>query len=294
MRPTSSCPPHRDGDPCGYAHWCGCADRARQAATVTQATEAADVHEALDIGRDLATEVAFHLVVLLEFLTDLVHFVGGKIINVALPVHTGGAQDLQGRSTADAIDIGERNVHTFATRQINTCNSRHSTSPALALALLVPGVFADNSKNTLAPDHLALGAYFFDGRSDFHDSSPMSGQSHPALRDQGLPLPEAQHKPGQYGCSPLISSGNRNLYPSLPALSTTNCRPVQAAVRNAQDPGPVRRNGYTVFKMRSQAAVACHSSPFVFQNVHLVAAGGDHGLNGDDHAVTQGQPRPPG
>ena len=40
--------------------------------------------------------------------------------------------------------------------------------------------------------------------------------------------------------------------------------------------------------MRSQAAVACHSSPFVFQNVHLVAAGGDHGLNGDDHAVTQG------
>ena len=136
-------------------------------------TVALDLGQTLDVKRDVTAQVAFHLVVLFEFLTDLVHFVGGKIINVALPVHTGGAQDLQGRSTADAIDIGERNVHTFATRQINTCNSRHSTSPALALALLVPGVFADNSKNTLAPDHLALGAYFFDGRSDFHDSSPM-------------------------------------------------------------------------------------------------------------------------
>ncbi len=212
MRPTSSCPPHRDGDPCGYAHWCGCADRARAGRGGAQATEAADVHEALDIGRDLATKVAFHLVVLFEFLTDLVHFVGGKIINVALPVHTGGAQDLQGRSTADAIDIGERNVHTFATRQINTCNSRHSTSPALALALLVPGVFADNSKNTLAPDHLALGAYFFDGRSDFHDSSPMSGK---ALRlcvtkvcrcrkHNTNPVNTAAHRPSAAGTETFI------------------------------------------------------------------------------------------
>ncbi|SCM71279.1 hypothetical protein KL86DES1_10972 [uncultured Desulfovibrio sp.] len=37
----------------------------------------------------------------------------------------------------------------------------------------MPGVFADNSKHSLAPDNLTLGAYFLDGRSYFHSISPI-------------------------------------------------------------------------------------------------------------------------
>ncbi|SBV95591.1 hypothetical protein KM92DES2_10682 [uncultured Desulfovibrio sp.] len=97
-----------------------------QTATVTQTTETTNVHKALNVAGDFATQVAFHLVVLFEFLTDLVNFVSGEVVNATLPVNAGGIQNFHGRGTANAINVGERNVHPFAARQINTCYSRHN------------------------------------------------------------------------------------------------------------------------------------------------------------------------
>jgi hypothetical protein len=39
----------------------------------------------------------------------------------------------------------------------------------LALALLVARVVTDDANDALAPDHLALVANLFDGRTDLHD-----------------------------------------------------------------------------------------------------------------------------
>ena len=57
-----------------------------QALAVTQATVATDVHETLDVHRNFAAQVAFHLVALFEFLTDFVQFFSGEIIDAASPV----------------------------------------------------------------------------------------------------------------------------------------------------------------------------------------------------------------
>jgi hypothetical protein len=40
----------------------------------------------------------------------------------------------------------------------------------LTLALLVAGVLADDAHDALAPDHLALVANDFDGRTNLHDA----------------------------------------------------------------------------------------------------------------------------
>ena len=52
-----------------------------QALAVTQATVAADVHETLDVHRNFAAQVAFHFIVLFEFLTDFVQFFSGEIVD---------------------------------------------------------------------------------------------------------------------------------------------------------------------------------------------------------------------
>ena len=106
-----------------------------------------------------------------DFLTDFVHFIGAQIVDAAVPVDAGSSKDFQGSSPADAINIGKCDIRSFTTGQFNACNSGHVKTPArLALALFMPGVFADHSQNTLAPDNLALRADFFDGRPDFHRS----------------------------------------------------------------------------------------------------------------------------
>ena len=112
---------------------------------VAQATETANVHQALDIRGKLTAEVAFHLIVLFDFFAKLVYFFGGKIINATGPINTGRAENFHSGRPANAINVGQRDISALPTRQVNTSNSGHSSSPEkLALALLVPGVFAND------------------------------------------------------------------------------------------------------------------------------------------------------
>ena len=65
-----------------------------------------------------------------DFLTDFVHFIGGKIVDAAVPIDIGGSKDLQCGSTADAINIGKCDIRSFTTGQFNACNSGHVKTPA--------------------------------------------------------------------------------------------------------------------------------------------------------------------
>ncbi|GHV55871.1 hypothetical protein FACS1894206_10260 [Deltaproteobacteria bacterium] len=57
----------------------------------------------------------------------------------------------------------------LASRQVYSSDSGHFLLLIrLALALLMPGVFADYTQNAATADHFAFRAHFFDGRSDFH------------------------------------------------------------------------------------------------------------------------------
>ena len=44
-----------------------------------------------------------------------------------------------------------------------------------------------------------------------------------------------------------------------------------------------------MFELRREAAVAGHGSPAVVEDLHLVSAGIDHGLDGEDHPGPQGE-----
>jgi hypothetical protein len=137
---------------------------------MTYAPVTAYIHKALDAGSHFPAQVAFHFVVLLNFLTNIIDLVRGQIINAASPVHPGRIQDFHGRGTAYAINIRQGYVGPLASRQINSSNSGHSQTPAsLSLALLVPGVFAEHPQDALAADHFALGAKALYRRSYFHD-----------------------------------------------------------------------------------------------------------------------------
>lgn len=61
-----------------------------------QTTIAANIHKTLDIGAHFAAQVALHLVICFDFLTDFVHLIGIEIIDIARPVDAGGVKDLQG------------------------------------------------------------------------------------------------------------------------------------------------------------------------------------------------------
>src|SRR5437660_1622035 len=79
----------------------------RQALAVAEAAVAAEVHQALDVERDLAAQVAFDLVALLEGFADAVDLVVGQVLGPARRIEVGGGADLPRAGVADAVEIGE-------------------------------------------------------------------------------------------------------------------------------------------------------------------------------------------
>ena len=103
----------------------------RKAATMAQTTVTANIHQTLDVAGNFTAEVTLNLVGSFKLFTDFIHFISRNVINITRPIDAGGIKDFQSRSTADAVNVGQRNINTFAAGQIYTCNSSHSMSPAL-------------------------------------------------------------------------------------------------------------------------------------------------------------------
>src|SRR5476651_124113 len=100
----------------------------RQAAAMAQAAVAGEVHQALDVHRHFATQVAFDGIVLVDRLTDADHLVVGQRIHATRLVDPHLGQNLLGFRQADPVDVlqsddrtfGGRNVHAGYTSQIPT------------------------------------------------------------------------------------------------------------------------------------------------------------------------------
>ena len=67
-----------------------------QATTMTQATVATDFHEALNVLRNLAMQVALSGEVSLDVVTKLGKFIFRKIVYASIGVYTGFREDLLG------------------------------------------------------------------------------------------------------------------------------------------------------------------------------------------------------
>src|SRR5690606_9393709 len=91
----------------------------RQATTVSQTLVAADLDLAADVGLHFAAQIAFHLEVLFDVIAQLGDLIVGQVLGAHVLVDAGGRKDLPGAGTADAVDVGQRDLHALVAREIH-------------------------------------------------------------------------------------------------------------------------------------------------------------------------------
>ena len=72
---------------------------------MSQPSVATDIHEALDIGYNFPTQIAFHFVVGFKFFTQGVDVVSSEIITVLRPINARRVKDFESCSSADPVNI---------------------------------------------------------------------------------------------------------------------------------------------------------------------------------------------
>src|SRR3546814_1019289 len=82
----------------------------RQTAPMTQPAIGAEIHQPLDVHRDLTPQIALDRVVAVDRLTDLDHLVLGQIADAALDRDADPPADLLGLGAADPMNVGQRDL----------------------------------------------------------------------------------------------------------------------------------------------------------------------------------------
>ena len=126
---TSSYLQHHGGDPYGTGVGVGTLSMNGQALAVTQATVATDFHEALNILRYFAVQVALSGEVSLDVVTKLGKFIFRKIVYAGIGVNTGFCEDLLGGGEANAVDIGQADFNALVARKVDTNETCMNTFP---------------------------------------------------------------------------------------------------------------------------------------------------------------------
>ena len=137
---------------------------------MTEAGVTADLHLPLDVLGDLAAQIAFDLEVLVDPRPQAGDLLLGQVTHPGVGRDACGLADRLGARHPDPEDVRERNLEPLLAWDVdpgNTCHAR----PLLTLALLVPGVLADDHHHAMAADHLALLTDWFDARPDLHRNS---------------------------------------------------------------------------------------------------------------------------
>ena len=86
----------------------------RQTSTMAKTTIAANIHQHLDVCRNLTSKIPFNLVVSLDFLVDLPNLIRREFMHALIPIDIGRIQDLLSGAPPDPIDIGQTDFYPFA------------------------------------------------------------------------------------------------------------------------------------------------------------------------------------
>src|SRR6266699_3336347 len=179
----------------------------REPAAVANPLVAADLDLAPDIGLNLAAQVTFDLVGRVDPVAELHQLLVAEVADPGVPADAGRRQRLQRPRAADAEDVGERDLDPLVAGQVHSRKPGHvravllrlaevlraapapcpDAAPASvrgsqpsdgclryasistsALALLVPGVGADDHDAAVPTDDPALAADLLDARLDLH------------------------------------------------------------------------------------------------------------------------------
>ena len=115
----------------------------RKSATMPNASVASKIHQALDRLLKVAAQIAFDFVIGVDHLADVNLLVGRQVVGFGRGIDFGGGENFERARPANAVDIGERNIHPLVFRQFDSSYACHrETLPFLALALLVARVGA--------------------------------------------------------------------------------------------------------------------------------------------------------
>src|SRR5690606_7824599 len=92
---------------------------------MTQAAVATQVHQALDLPVDFATQITFN--------GELGHFAAqqfdlpvGEILGFCGRIYTGSGADGLATRAANTIDVVQRDTSVLVSRNVNACNTGHS------------------------------------------------------------------------------------------------------------------------------------------------------------------------
>src|SRR3954454_11198478 len=143
-----------------------------QPTAVTQALVAADLHLAADVGGHLAAQVTLDAEVLVDVVAQLQQVLVAEVLDAQVRADARRGQGLLGVRLADAVDVGERDLHPLLAGQVDAGQSCHVSGTPSALALLVAGVVTDDHAPAVPADHLALVADLLHRRLDLHRCRP--------------------------------------------------------------------------------------------------------------------------
>src|SRR5689334_2531189 len=143
-----------------------------QPAAVPQALVAPDLDLATDVARHLAAQVTLDAEVLVDVVAQLQQVLVAEVLDAQVRADARRGQGLLGVGLADAVDVGERDLHPLLAGEVDAGQSCHVSGTPSALALLVPGVVADDHDPAVPADHLALVADLLHRRLDLHRCRP--------------------------------------------------------------------------------------------------------------------------
>src|SRR5918995_2057075 len=98
----------------------------RQAAAVTQTPIATEIHQPLDVHRDIAPQVALDAVVAVDGLAQAADVGIGQLVDPPAELDPDRRQDLARAGRANAVDIGQGNPDRLAARDVHSGDTRHA------------------------------------------------------------------------------------------------------------------------------------------------------------------------
>src|SRR5690606_18929387 len=132
----------------------------REAAPVPEPAVAADLHQPLDVQRDLLPEIALHPADLLDHLADRAHILFRQVLDPNVGRHPGLREDVVRALAPDTEDVGEPDLDALGAREVYACNPCHmcvltSTVPRTprrgVRAIIPAAACASGSRRSPAP-----------------------------------------------------------------------------------------------------------------------------------------------
>jgi hypothetical protein len=119
---------------------------------MTQAAITPDVHQSLDVHRDLAPKVALYTELLVDDVPQPLDFIFRQVPHPCVWAYASSLEELLAGMQSNPVDVGQGYFYAFLPREVNTGNTCHVV---LSLPLLVLRVAANYAQDALAANDLA-------------------------------------------------------------------------------------------------------------------------------------------